>query len=105
MKHLRDAKPEDREDVFNRVLLELQRTLDNFERQFGSIGVSRIMAGPEPEDTGLITFLNAYLGMPVRRVDLTAVIDAGEGVSLDMDTQWRLFHPIGATLRSGAQAQ
>lgn len=105
MKHLRDAKPEDREDVFNRVLLELQRTLDSFERQFGAIGVSRIMAGPEPEDTGLITFLNAYLGMPVRRVDLTAVIDAGEGVSLDMDTQWRLFHPIGATLRSGARAQ
>ena len=105
MKNLREAKPEDREDVFNRVLLELQRTLDNFERQFGSIGVSRIMAGPEPEDTGLITFLNAYLGMPVRRVDLTAVIDAGEGVSLDMETQWRLFHPIGATLRSGAQAQ
>ena len=37
---------EHRSHAFERIALELQRSLDNFERQFPYIGVSRLLVAP-----------------------------------------------------------
>jgi len=50
-----------REELFGRIVLEVQRTLDNVERQFSSVTLTKILVGPEAEDTGLVAFLQANL--------------------------------------------
>ncbi len=97
---IRRTGTDERFDLFNRILLELQRTLDNFERQSSFAVVGKLMLGPEPEDTGLLDYLAANLGIKVEPVDLKSIIDVPPGLALDLHTQWRLFHLIGCSLRS-----
>lgn len=92
-----------RDDARGRVLLELQRSLDHFERQFRSIPVAKLLVAPEPFATGLADYLAAESGFPVQRIDLNDVIDF-DGGPLDARLQWRLFHPIGASLRQEVKA-
>jgi MSHA biogenesis protein MshI len=96
---LRATEGEGRSDLFNRILLELQRTLDNFERQFNFITVGKLMLGPEPENLGLLDYLHANLGIRVEAVDLASVIEL-PGHELDAQSQWRFFHLIGCSFRA-----
>ena len=87
-----------RSEALERATLELQRTLDNFERQFGAIAVSKLLVAPSPEDLGLAERLAANLALPVEAVDLARLLSfAGEAP--DRAAQWRLFHHFGAALR------
>jgi MSHA biogenesis protein MshI len=88
-----------REDLYGRILVELQRTLDNFERQHGHIVVSRLMLGPEPERTPLGNFLKNNLGIEVGLVALEDVLEFRGGVP-DSQAQWEYFHLIGCAIRS-----
>ncbi len=99
--HIRRTQGDERYDLFNRILVELQRTLDNFERQSSRVVVGKLMLGPEPEETGLLDYLSGNLGIKVESVDLRSVIDVPAGLNLDLQTQWRLFHLIGCSLRTG----
>ncbi len=105
MKQIRAVQGAQREEVFNRVQLELHRTLDSFERQFSVIALSKLMVGPEPEDTGLAAYLNANLGLRVEPVDLRAVIDTDAAVRFDAPAQWRLFHAVGGAIRREVPVQ
>jgi MSHA biogenesis protein MshI len=100
-----DSNGGSREEVFNRILLELQRTVDNFERQFSFIPLTKIMVGPERDDTGLAAFLRANLALPVEDVSLEDVLDFAPGMLPDARDQWRFFHLFGCALRSEAAAQ
>jgi len=102
---VRNTQGQAREDLFNRILVELQRTLDNFERQFSFVVIGKLMLGPEPEDSGLLDYLVANLGIKVERVDLPQVIDLPPRHELDPAAQWRLFHLIGCSLRNGTPVQ
>lgn len=88
-----------REDLYSRILVELQRTLDNFERQYSQIVMSRIMLGPEPEPTPLGAYLGSNLGIEVSAVTLDEVLEFRGGVP-DAKTQWEYFHLIGCAIRS-----
>ena len=92
-----------REELFQRLLLELQRTFDHFDRQFAYVSVAKLLLAPEPEDTGLLEHLAANLDMPVERVRLSAAIGFGARAELGPDEEWRLFHLIGAALRHEAK--
>jgi len=92
-----------REDTRARVLLELQRSLDHFERQFRSIPIARLLLGPEPVATGLADYLATGLGFPVQRINLNDVV-AVDGGAIEPRLQWRLFHLIGASLRHEVKA-
>lgn len=105
LNQLLESQGEARKDLFDRVLLELQRTLDNFERQFSFIVLGKVMIGPEPEDTGLVAHLTANLETKVEAVDLRAVIDVPADRGLDPGAQWRMFHLIGCSFRTGTPAQ
>jgi MSHA biogenesis protein MshI len=89
----------DQEETRGRVLLELQRSFDHFDRQFGHIAISRLLLGPEPVETGLREYLGQSLGLPVESIDLNAVVSI-PGDPIGQETQWRLFHLLGASLRS-----
>lgn len=92
------APESQRQAYFERIGVEIQRSLDHFERQYREITLSELLLGPMPEDVGLLAFLSSQLYLPVRQVNLA---DALEFVGADMgiDQQWQLFHVLGAALR------
>jgi MSHA biogenesis protein MshI len=89
-----------RQDLFNRILLEVQRSLDHFDRQFRFIAVARFLVGPEPADSGLSEYLGANLGLPVERVALRDRVEFAADAMPGAEDEWRLFHQIGASLRN-----
>lgn len=98
------ATPDGRAELFNRVVLELQRTFDHFDRQFRYVQVAKVLVGPEPEETGLYEHLQGGLDLPVERLDLLECFDFRRGATPDAAAQWQLFHLIGASLRPETKA-
>jgi MSHA biogenesis protein MshI len=94
-----------REDLFNRILLEMQRTIDNFERQFSSVALTKILVGPEQDDSGLADFLRSNLAVSVESLALEDVLDFAPGALPARETQWRLFHLFGCALRGAPGPQ
>lgn len=104
MAQILGAAVEARADLLGRVVLELQRSFDHFDRQYRYVPVSKLLLGPEPEETGLYEHLKANLEIAVERVGLAERLRFnGQGVP-DATTQWQLFHLIGASLRHEAKA-
>lgn len=93
-----------REEQLQRVLLELQRTFDHFDRQFAYVPVAKLLLAPDPEETGLLEYLASNLDMPVERVRLAGAIEFGARAELEPREEWRLFHLIGAALRQETKA-
>lgn len=83
------------------IALEVQRTLDHFERQFGHLAVGKLLLAPTGRENGLAETLRARFDMPVQEIDLRDVLAFGDR-SPDAQTQWRLFHHFGAALRDGS---
>jgi len=84
-----------------RVVLEIQRTLDHFERQFRNLAVGKLLLAPAGRPTRLREILTERFEMPVQQIDLTEVLSFG-AEKPNEQTQWRLFHHIGAALRDTA---
>lgn len=84
-----------------RVVLEIQRTLDHFERQFRDVAVGKLLLAPTGHPTRLREMLAERFEMPVQQIDLTEVLAFGPGEPNE-ETQWRLFHHFGAALRDTA---
>ena len=94
---------ESRAELFGRIVLELQRTFDHFDRQFHTVSIAKVLLGPEPEDSGLYEHLKANLDFPVERVELLERVSFNGRGAPDPATQWQLFHLIGAALRYEAK--
>jgi MSHA biogenesis protein MshI len=94
----------EREEAFNRIAVELTRTLDHFDRQFGYVAINKILLGPEPEDSGLLEYLKSILDLPIVRVDLAETLAFDSGARPDRHAEWQRFHLIGASLRHGSKA-
>jgi MSHA biogenesis protein MshI len=98
----RDDDAPQREEHFQRILLELQRTLDHLERQFPWVIVSKLLLAPEPTETGLAEFLRSNLDIAVIPVDLRDKISFADA-NAEPGLQWQMFHLIGASLRHEAK--
>ncbi len=64
------AAGEGRDALFERLVLELQRTLDNFDRQFGGLPVSRLLLAPFAGADALRAHLAGNLDASVDVLDL-----------------------------------
>jgi MSHA biogenesis protein MshI len=96
---LTDPDLDRRHQGFDRITLELQRSLDNFERQFSYISVSRLLLGPSTI-AGLDEYLSSNLYAPVASLDLADVFDLERVPELaDKAQQQRFFTLLGAGLR------
>ncbi|WP_307723525.1 agglutinin biogenesis protein MshI [Massilia sp. Mn16-1_5] len=100
--HLEQLLDEDidrRNAAFDRVTLELQRSLDNFERQYSFISVAKLVLAPSPVK-GLDEYLSSNLYTPVDTLDLASVFDFERAPELlDALQQQRFLVPLGAALR------
>jgi MSHA biogenesis protein MshI len=98
------ADGEARTAVLERVVLELQRSLDHFDRQFGGLPVARLLIAPSAGAQGVRKFLADNLYVPVDVLDLSDVLDLGEAPLLESpDAQARGLQIIGAALRDEAK--
>jgi len=71
---LQDADINLRQQYLDRVELEVQRSLDYFDRQFHHIPVNRLLLSV-PESLGLDKILTNNLGLPVELLDLAQGMD------------------------------
>jgi MSHA biogenesis protein MshI len=98
---LLDGDHERRHQSFDKITLELQRSLDNFERQFSFISVARLVLAPSGAD-GLQEYLASNLYTRVETLDLGQLLDLDAIPELrEPARQQRFFVAIGAALRAG----
>src|SRR5437763_3294164 len=70
-----NAEPDARQRAFDRVVVEVQRSLDHFERNFSQLSVERVLLAPMQEGESLETHLAGNLQLPVAAMELTEVMD------------------------------
>lgn len=99
LEQLLDPDLERRHASFDRITLELQRSLDNFERQYSFISVAKLVLAPSAIE-GLDAYLSSNLYTPVDTLDLATVFDFESTPDLlDPLLQQRYLVPLGAALR------
>lgn len=98
---LQRADAEHRLRLFERIALELQRSLDHFDRQFQALPLSRLVLAPQSRDLGLQAFLADNLYLPVTELDLREVLSFERAAldGLNAETQAACFLALGAALR------
>lgn len=97
---LTQAHGEQREQTLDRLVLELQRSLDHFDRQFSYVGVSRLLVAPLATDVGIERHLADNLGLRVEVIDLSQVMDfAGAPELREPSRQGMRLHILGAAMR------
>ena len=99
LEQIRETDPERRNATFDKITLELQRSLDHFDRQFHYVNVSKLVLAPM-STTALHDYLSSNLYMPVDALNLASVLDLSKVPDLlSLDAQQRHFLTLGAALR------
>jgi MSHA biogenesis protein MshI len=87
------------QNFFDKITLELQRSLDHFDRQFHYVNVLKLLLAPTGAQ-GLHAYLAANLYMPVEEMTLDDVFDLSKAPDLQgAAQQQRFFLTLGAALR------
>ena len=98
---LNGPDPEQRERVKERLVLELQRSLDNFDRQYSHVPISKVIVASYPLVEGLVAALGESTYVPVREMDLSAVMSFPAIPELrDPQFQSKYLLALGAALRT-----
>lgn len=104
MGQLQDADEKLRQQSHDRLELELQRSMDAFDRNFNHLAVSHLIVAAHGE-AGLIERLRENLYVPVERLDLSMVLDLSGVPELSSEeAQIDAFYALGAALREESQA-
>jgi MSHA biogenesis protein MshI len=97
---LGEVEDERRLQLFERVGLELQRSLDNFDRQFSHVPLQRLLVCSPPGSPGLLDYLKQNLYLPVEEADLGTVLDTtGTSGFANAAGQAQYFSAVGVALR------
>lgn len=84
--------------AFDRLVLEVQRSLDYYDRYFSQPPVAGLVLAPtEMPIPGLAEYLNSTLGLPARHLDLSEIVDCD--TALSEAQQAHCLAAIGAALR------
>ena len=101
LSQLQETDVERRDACFERITLELQRSLDHFDRQFHFITLARLVLGPVPEAAAeLRNYLASNLYLPVESLKLDDVLDFSRTPDLQKNLmQQKILLCLGAALR------
>ena len=98
---LNSADADERARVLERLVLEVQRSLDNFDRQYSHIPISKVVLACYPVVENLVNELIENIYVPVREMDLAPVMDFPSIPELrNPQAQARSLLAIGAALRA-----
>jgi MSHA biogenesis protein MshI len=99
---LTEADGERRQQLFERIGLELQRSLDHFDRQFSFIPLAKLVVAPVADVPDLLQYLGNNLYVPIESLDLANVMDFPAVPELkNVARQAQCLHTIGVALREG----
>ncbi len=105
LSQLQNAEGGLRHQLLERVVLEVQRSLDHFDRQFSYLPVSKLVLAPLPEDLGLHGQLSESLYVEIEQARLENCLDISRVPELaSRDLQAEQFLTIGAALREEMSA-
>ena len=99
----------DRDEIFrnnfDKLVLELQRSLDSFDRQFPFLSLNRMVVAPVPHRDYLVSGLSTSLYVPVNIFNLEDIVElpADQDFS-SLEKQAMLLPALGAALRQGVVA-
>lgn len=98
---LQQADATQRTAIFDRITLELQRSLDHFDRQYHFITVAKLVLAPMGDaGKALQEYLASNLYVPVENITLDAMVDISRVEELRQpEAQQRYLQTIGAALR------
>lgn len=100
LEQMQVADEDRRTHIHEKVALDLQRSLDNFERQFPYVAVNRLLLAPFPMRAAFHDYLKSYLYLQVETFELAEVFDLGNIAQLtEARTQALAFTLLGAALR------
>ena len=99
LSQLSESDSEQRQRHFDRITLELQRSMDHFERQFAFITISKLMLAALPEAVNLEAYLSSNLYIPVATLSLDDIFDFSLLPGATPDIRQRCFYALGAALR------
>jgi MSHA biogenesis protein MshI len=98
-----DSGAEMHQQLCERIALELQRSLDHFDRQHNEVPVGRLLLAPLPAQVGLVEYLAGNLSVKAETVDLGDVLDFQETPRLhEAGEQLAHWRALGTALRSEA---
>lgn len=95
-------QPDTRAAIFERLTLEIQRSLDSFERNYPSIYIKQLILAPFEGRLALLPHLAENLYLPVSPFDLVDIFDFNEGDKgkiESLDFQSKILPSLGLTLR------
>jgi len=96
---LADGNHEQRHSHMERVALEMQRSFDHYDRQFGAFPLERLIVAA-PQAAELIDYLRPILYVPVEAADLSGIMDFPAVPELrDPDRQAQSLVTLGLALR------
>jgi MSHA biogenesis protein MshI len=99
-RQLMAADAERRGMLFERIALDVQRSLDNFDRSYSTIPVTQLLVAPVPGVDGFLGHLRANLTLPVVALEVSSVLDLGAVQALlDPLRQFQCLRALGAALR------
>ena len=88
------------ETLHERVLLDIQRSLDNFDRNYSSVPLTRLLVGPLPGGEAFVEYLRTNLSLPVASANLADVLDIEATPRLaETAAQAESWLALGAALR------
>lgn len=97
---LLEADPEQRQQLFGRIELEVLRSLDYCERQLPFIPLKRLVIAPLAKPIGLPEYLSEHVERPVEALNLGDLFDFSRVPELRHAVlQARCFLALGAALR------
>jgi MSHA biogenesis protein MshI len=100
LQNLTDATDDRRLQLLERVGLELQRSLDFFDRQPNSVALTRLLIPALPIGSVMRDYLANNLSVPVEEFDLEAVFDFSRVPALkNPQRQAQCLQVLGAALR------
>jgi MSHA biogenesis protein MshI len=97
------ATLEERAALYEKLVLELQRSFDHFGRQFRNVAVARVLVTPVPGADDMREYLAANLDVPVALLYLSEIMDFPHTPELHEPLrQAQCLQLIGAAMREGA---
>ncbi len=103
IEHQVDVFDERMQGLLDALVIEIQRTLDYYERHFSQPTVSAVVIAPLPAAVpGLTDYLHSQLGITTQFMDLNTLVHSHEPVPMELQAQCALA--VGAALRREERA-
>ena len=96
-----EGMPPATQSTLDQIMLEVQRSIDYYERYFAQPQINSLVIAPTPRVVvGMVDYMASQLGMRVRELDLNILLNLQ--TKLERELQSQCITAIGAALRAGA---